>query len=44
MKDKITFSDLSTPLKVAIVFAYVVGIIYSVFFVAGGIVAIMEGI
>lgn len=44
MKEKITFSDLSTPLKLACVFAYVVGIIYSILFGAGVIVAVMEGI
>jgi len=33
--EKTKFSDLSTPLKVAIVFAYIAGIICSLAFVSG---------
>ena len=43
MKEKVKFMDLSVPLKIAIIFAYIVGIVYSFLFIVGAYVAITEG-
>ena len=41
MKDKIKYSSLSTPLKFAVVIAWVVGGLYSFFFAIGFIQGIV---
>ncbi len=42
--DRVTFGHLSVPLKIAIIFAYIVGVVYSFLFIIGAIVVIIEGI
>jgi len=42
-RDRVTFLQLSVPLKVGIVFAYIVGIIYSIIFAVGFYIAMVEG-
>ncbi len=42
MNEKITYSKLSVPLKIAIISAYIVGSLYFLYFIAGFIVGIME--
>ena len=42
-RDRVTFLQLSVPLKIAIIFAYIVGIIYCFFFIVGTYVAVTEG-
>lgn len=40
-KEKINFGDLSLALKVGMVFAYVVGLLYSIFFIIGVAIEMM---
>ena len=44
MKEKVTFKDLSGPLKTAIIMAWIIGVIYVFYFIIGMIIGILEAI
>ena len=44
MNGKITYSNLSVPLKIATIFSYIVGSIYFLYFILGFITGFMEAL